>query len=157
MAKNPEVGPGREDHAAHADRRGAGRRLEVGRVEQADFDDTKYNMQSAGGSTATPVNLMPMRQVGAAGRALFVAAAAQTWSVPEARVRHRIRGACSIKASGRSLGYGELAAKVAGLPAPALAGVKLKDPSDYKIIGHSAAGSGQARDRHRQGGLRAST
>ncbi len=39
------------------------------------------------------------------------------------------------KASGKSLGYGELAAKVATLPMPELTNVKMKDPADYKIIG----------------------
>jgi isoquinoline 1-oxidoreductase beta subunit len=104
------------------------------RIEQADNDPKAFGLQFAGGSFATPMNFDPLRQTGAAGRQMLIAAAAQTWGCPA--------GDCATAAgvvhhmpSGRKLDYGKLAAKACTLPAPDLKSVPLKDPKDYRIIG----------------------
>ena len=56
-------------------------------IEQADLDP-KDGVQIEGGSRAIPSNYQNMRLVGAGGRLLMLAAAAQQWSVPQSELTH---------------------------------------------------------------------
>ncbi len=109
------------------------------RIEQAGLDTDKFERQFAGGSTATPTHWTRMRQVGAAGRAMLVTAAARTWQVPESECE-TLSGAVFHRRSGRSLKYGALLEKAAAVPAPALDSVPLKDPKQFRIIGQPIHG-----------------
>jgi isoquinoline 1-oxidoreductase subunit beta len=139
VSKNPEVGQGVKTMLPML----VAEELEVDwrdvRVEQAASDPARYGSQFAGGSLATPHNWDELRRVGAVGREMLIAAAAQSWGAPREEC-YAASGRVHHRPSGRSLGYGELAPRAALLPPLDAESVPLKDPKDYQIIGTPVRG-----------------
>ncbi len=108
-------------------------------VVQADSDESKYGRQFAGGSLSTPMNYDHHRRLGAAARAMLVAAAAKRWNVATGELT-TARGAVSHNPSGRRASYASLAADAARQPVPDLAQVPLKDPKSFRLLGKRIPG-----------------
>jgi len=115
------------------------------KVEQAPGDEVRYGNQDTDGSRSMRHFFMPMRRVGAAARQMLESAAAAQWQVPVHEVHadlHRV----IHPATGRTLGYGELAQAAAKLPVPARESLRLKTPADFRYIGKGQVGIYDGRD-----------
>ncbi|MGX4770168.1 molybdopterin cofactor-binding domain-containing protein [Bradyrhizobium guangdongense] len=104
------------------------------KVQQAHGDEVKFGNQDTDGSRSTRHYLLPMRQIGASARTMLEQAAAKRWSVPATEVK-AVNHEVVHSASGRKLGFGELAADAAKESVPATEGLKLKDPKDFRYLG----------------------
>ena len=100
--------------------------------------DPKYGDQDTDGSHSVRDFFVPLREAGATGRLMLVRAAAETWGVPEKECTTE-SSAVVHKASGKKLGYGELARTAAKLPVPKKEELQLKKPSEWEYIGKPAS------------------
>lgn len=96
------------------------------------YNNRMFKVQATASSTSARWSFEPLRRIGATAREMLREAAAQGWKVPVAECR-TVQGVVRHEASGRTLGYGALAARAAALPRPA--SVALKDPRDWKLLG----------------------
>ncbi|HEY8160397.1 MAG TPA: xanthine dehydrogenase family protein molybdopterin-binding subunit [Methylobacter sp.] len=109
------------------------------RVEQAPGDEVRYGNQDTDGSRSMRHFFMPMRRVGAAARAMLEMAAAAQWRVPVQEVRAELHHVVH-NATGRTLGYGQLAKAAAKLPVPAREALRLKKPAEFRYISKGQTG-----------------
>lgn len=89
-------------------------------------------IQGTGGSTSIFNSWQQLRTAGATARAMLVAAAARQWQVPAAEI-DVAAGVVRHAASGRTAGFGALAAAAAREPVPTQ--VALKDPARFTLVG----------------------
>ena len=103
-------------------------------VEQAPLNTDAFSFQFIGGSQAIRRGWPGLRMAGASARQMLREAAAKAWQVPVEEIT-TVAGVLHHEASGKSLGYGEMASVAAQIPVPDE--VELKDIKDFKIIGTS--------------------
>ena len=94
----------------------------------------RYGDQNTDGSRSVRYNFTRLRYAGAAMRHMLETAAAQQWGVAAEQCRG-VQHAVVHEASGRRIGYGEIASAAAALSVPSQDAVKLKDRSNWRLIG----------------------
>ena len=103
------------------------------RVQQAPGDEVKFGNQDTDGSRSTRHYLLPMRQIGACARSMLEQAAAKRWGVPATEVK-AVNHEVVHDASGRRIGFGDLAADAGKEPVPNVGNLKLKDIKDCHYL-----------------------
>lgn len=105
------------------------------KVVQAPGDGGKYGRQSTWGSQSTLSQYGRLSEMGAVARVMITKAAADKWGVDPDTCR---TDACTVyhDATGQKLSYGELTTAASQMSIPE-GDIKLKDKSQFKIIGKS--------------------
>src|SRR6202142_4410565 len=106
------------------------------KIDQA-IGDKRYGDQNTDGSQSVRRFFDTMRECGATARWMLIQAAAQQWHAPAAECSTELHTVVH-KATGRRLGYGELAASAARLSLPKKEQLELKKPSEWRYIGKGA-------------------
>src|SRR6202158_3219725 len=96
------------------------------------YGNPTFGLQVTGNSNSIRAFWKPLRNAGAAARAMLVQAAAQQWQAEPASCT-TANAEVTHKESGRKLSYGALAAAASSQTPPK--DVPLKDPKDFALIG----------------------
>jgi isoquinoline 1-oxidoreductase subunit beta len=97
------------------------------------YVNSMVGMQVTGSSNSIRAFWVPLRKAAAGTRAMLIQAAAQAWNV-DAKALRASDSAVIHDATGRKLGYGELASRAANQKPPADPTLKTKD--QFKLIGN---------------------
>jgi isoquinoline 1-oxidoreductase beta subunit len=132
---------------AHRSEMGSGSKTALPRIvaEELDADwarvkivqapgDAKYGDQDTDGSHSVRSFFDTLRESGAAARLMLVRAAAAQWNVPAGECTTEMHMVVH-QATGKKLGYGELAAAASKLEVPKKEELKFKARSEWKYIG----------------------
>jgi isoquinoline 1-oxidoreductase beta subunit len=103
------------------------------KIDQA-IGDKRYGDQNTDGSHSIRSFFDTMRECGATARWMLIQAAAAQWNVAASECSTEPHTVIH-KATGRRLGYGELAASAARVPVPKKEQLQLKKPSEWRYIG----------------------
>src|SRR5258708_32016552 len=107
-------------------------------VQHAPANDALYansflHIQTTGASSSVRAFWTPLRQAGAVGRNLLIAAAAKQWNVDPATC-HAKNGVVFNASGSKHLSYGEIGKGAAKVPLLPEANAKLQDPKDFTLI-----------------------
>lgn len=137
-AKNPEIGQGVKTSLPMIVAEEMDADWQRVSIVQSPVNEAVFGPQFAGGSRSTPDNWDPLRQAGAAARAMLVSAAAEQWGVSADQCRtesHQVIGP-----QGQVSDYSKLAVAAAMQPMPAADSLTLKTPDQYRLLGTRVGG-----------------
>ena len=104
------------------------------KIIQAEGDEDKYGNQNTDGSFSVRMFFEPMRKAGATARQLLIQAAANKWGVDSSECTTE-NSQVLLTGSNKKVDFGDLVEAIQTMELPDASTVKLKELSEYKLIG----------------------
>jgi len=108
-------------------------------VVQAPVNQRRFGVQQAGGSRSCGREYDHMREMGAAARMMFIAAASEVMGIDESELKSADSQVIHV-ASGRAISFAELAANAALQKTPRRKSLVFKAKEDYQLLGKRMTG-----------------